>query len=56
MAYHRTVVQAISETLLLSVLRVRLHRPLYFTTGSSVAATFDLRATAGIVSPEGDAR
>ena len=55
-AYDRAVVQANSEELLLNVVRARFHRPLHFTTVPSVAATFDFRATAGIVPPEGDAR
>jgi hypothetical protein len=55
-AYDQSVVQAISEELLLNIVRAAYHRPLHFTTVPSVAATFDFRATAGIIPPEGDVR
>ena len=55
-AYDQSVVQAISEELLLNIVRAAHHRPLHFTTVPSVAATFDFRATAGIIPPEGDSR
>lgn len=55
-AYDQSVVQAISEELLLNIVRAAYHRPLHFTTVPSVAATFDFRATAGIIPPEGDSR
>lgn len=55
-AYDQSVAQAISEELLLNIVRAAYHRPLHFTTVPSVAATFDFRATAGIIPPEGDSR
>lgn len=55
-AYDQSVAQAISEELLLNIVRAAHHRPLHFTTVPSVAATFDFRATAGIIPPEGDGR
>ncbi|NGZ02843.1 MAG: hypothetical protein CV090_07325 [Nitrospira sp. WS238] len=55
-AYDQSVVQAVSEELLLNIVRAAYHRPLHFTTVPSVAATFDFRATAGIIPPEGDGR
>jgi hypothetical protein len=55
-AYDQSVVQAISEELLLNIVRAAYHRPLHFTTVPSVAATFDFKATAGIIPPEGDSR
>lgn len=55
-AYDQSIVQAISEELLLNIVRAAYHRPLHFTTVPSVAATFDFRATAGIIPPEGDVR
>lgn len=56
MAYDQSVAQAISEELLLNVVRAAHHRPLHFTTVPSIAATFDFRATAGIIPPEGGGR
>jgi hypothetical protein len=56
LSYDQTVTQVSSEQLLLNIVRARYHRPVHFTTVSSVAATFDFRMTAGITPPEGDAR
>ncbi|HMS82747.1 MAG TPA: hypothetical protein PKD12_03745 [Nitrospira sp.] len=55
-AYDQSVAQAISEELLLNIVRAAHHRPLHFTTVPSIAATFDFRATAGIIPPEGSGR
>lgn len=55
-SYDQSVVEAISEELLLNIVRAAHHRPLHFTTVPSVAATFDFRATAGIIPPEGATR
>ncbi len=55
-AYDQSVAQAISEELLLNIVRAAHHRPLHFTTVPSVAATFDFRAMAGIIPPEGGGR
>jgi hypothetical protein len=46
--YDRTVHQVEAELLLLNIARARHYRPIHFTAVSSVAATFDFRATAGI--------
>jgi hypothetical protein len=46
--YDRTVSYVESDLLLLNIARARHHRPVHFTAVSSVAATFDLRTTAGI--------
>ena len=56
LSYDETVTQVSSEQLLLNIVRARHHRPVHFTTVSSVAATFDFRMTAGITPPEGEAR
>jgi hypothetical protein len=56
LSYDQTVTQVSSEQLLLNVVRARFHRPVHFTTVSSVAATFDFRVSAGITPPEGEAR
>ena len=56
LSYDQTVTQVSSEQLLLNIVRARFHRPVHFTTVSSVAATFDFRVSAGITPPEGDAR
>ena len=56
LSYDQTVTQVSSEQLLMNIVRARYHRPVHFTTVSSVAATFDFRMTAGIAPPEGDAR
>ena len=40
----------------MNIVRARFHRPVHFTTVSSVAATFDFRVSAGITPPEGEAR
>ena len=56
LSYDQTVTQVSSEQLLLNIVRARFHRPVHFTTVSSVAATFDFRMTAGITPPEGDSR
>lgn len=47
--YDRTVHQVEAELLLLNIARARHYRPVHFTAVSSVAATFDFRATAGII-------
>lgn len=47
--YDRTVHQVEAELLLLNIARARHYRPVHFTAVSSVAATFDFRASAGIV-------
>ena len=41
LSYDQTVTQVSSEQLLLNIVRARYHRPVHFTTVSSVAATFD---------------
>ncbi len=46
--YDRTVHQVEAELLLLNIARARHYRPVHFTAVSSVAATFDFRASAGI--------
>ncbi len=46
--YDRTVSYVESDLLLLNIARARHHRPVHFTAVSSVAATFDFRASAGI--------
>lgn len=56
LSYDQTVTQVSSEQLLINIVRARFHRPVHFTTVSSVAATFDFRVSAGITPPEGEAR
>lgn len=46
--YDRTTSQVEAELLLLNIARARHYRPVHFTAVSSVAATFDFRAEAGI--------
>lgn len=46
--YDRTVSYVEADLLLLNIARARYHRPVHFTTVSSVAATFDFRTSAGI--------
>ncbi len=46
--YDRTVSYVEADLLLLNIARARYHRPVHFTAVSSVAATFDFRASAGI--------
>lgn len=46
--YDRTVSYVEADLLLLNIARARVHRPVHFTAVSSVAATFDFRANAGI--------
>ncbi len=46
--YDRTVSYVEADLLLLNIARARYHRPVHFTAVSSVAATFDFRANAGI--------
>ncbi len=53
--YDRTVSQVDSELLLLNIARARHYRPVHFTAVSSVAATFDFRAEAGITGGFGHA-
>ncbi len=47
--YDRTVHQVEAELLLLNIARARHYRPVHFTAVSSVAATFDFRASAGVI-------
>ncbi|MBK5280493.1 MAG: hypothetical protein JJE16_00235 [Nitrospiraceae bacterium] len=56
LSYDHTVTQVSSEQLLLNIVRARYHRPVHFTTVSSVSATFDFRMTAGITPPAGETR
>jgi hypothetical protein len=56
--YDRTVSYVEADLLLLNIARARHHRPVHFTAVSSVAATFDFRASAGInggIGPAADA-
>lgn len=46
--YDRTATKLEAEMLLLNIARTSYFRPLHFTTISSVAATFDFTATAGL--------
>ena len=46
--YDRTVSYLDADLLLLNIARARHHRPVHFTAVSSVAATFEFRANAGI--------
>lgn len=46
--YDRTTSEVEAELLLLNIARARHYRPVHFTAVSSVAATFDFRAEAGI--------
>jgi hypothetical protein len=53
--YDRTTSEVEAELLLLNIARARHHRPVHFTAVSSVAATFDFRAEAGIAGGIGNA-
>ncbi len=53
--YDRTTSRVEAELLLLNIARARHYRPLHFTAVSSVAATFNFQATAGITGSIGDA-
>ncbi len=53
--YDRTTSQVEAELLLLNIARARHYRPVHFTAVSSVAATFDFRAEAGIAGGIGNA-
>ncbi len=53
--YDRTTSQVEAELLLLNIARARHYRPVHFTAVSSVAATFDFRAEAGITGGFGNA-
>ena len=46
-AYDKAVTDALSQQLLLNIVRAQHHQPIHFTGVSNVAATFDFRVSAG---------
>jgi hypothetical protein len=47
-AYDEAVTDALSKQLLINIARAHHHQPIHFTGVSSIAATFDFRANAGV--------